>query len=296
MNRSLLAMFLRSCRERVLPAAVGLPDLGRRRTPGLRRQEVAQLAGISIDYYNRLEQARGPNPSKQVLAALARALMLTADEREYLFRVAGESPPPAARPAREVTPGTRNLLDSLPETPAYVVDAKYDVLAWNDLATYFIGDLSAVAAQDRNMIRWLFRLPDTATPWTDSEAVRFTRSMVADLRVSYAAYPGDPGIGALVSELLGTEPRFKRMWARQEVEARRPIVKRVLHPEAGPLEFECQVLRLPDAGQRIIVYCAAPGSPTQEAFHHLATTRRAGGQGQGSVRRGRQRSALAQST
>src|SRR5216684_681560 len=166
LNRDDLAAFLRTRRHRLRPADVGLPDAGRRRTPGLRRQEVAQLAGMSVDYYIRLEQARGPHPSRQILAALARALLLTTDEREYLFRVAGESPPPAASPSREISPGIRNLIDSLSETPAYVVDAKYDVLAWNTLATHFIGDLSGFAESDRNMIRWLFRMP--ATPPTQA--------------------------------------------------------------------------------------------------------------------------------
>jgi transcriptional regulator with XRE-family HTH domain len=270
LNREDLRTFLLTRRQRLQPADVGLPDIGRRRTPGLRRQEVAQLAGMSVDYYIRLEQARGPRPSRQVLAALARALMLTADEREYLFRVAGESPPQAASPSREVSPGIRNLVDSLPDTPAYVVDAKYDVLAWNALATHFIGDLSAVAAPDRNMIRWLFRLPPSAVPWTDPDAVKFTRSMVADLRASYARYPADPGISELVTELLGSSPRFAKIWAAQDVETRRPLVKRVDHPLVGPLEFECQVLHIPDVGQRLITYCAAPGSPTQAAFRCLA--------------------------
>jgi transcriptional regulator with XRE-family HTH domain len=270
LNREDLATFLLSRRQRLQPADVGLPDIGRRRTPGLRRQEVAQLAGMSVDYYIRLEQARGPRPSRQVLGALARALMLTADEREYLFRVAGESPPQAPSPSRDVSPGIRNLIDSLPDTPAYVVDAKYDVLAWNALATHFIGDLSAFAPSDRNMIRWIFRLPATAVPWTDPDAVRFTRSTVADLRASYARYPADPGIRELVTELLGSSPRFAEIWAEHDVETRRPLVKRVDHPLAGLLEFECQVLQIPDTGQRLITYCAAPGSPTQAAFRRLA--------------------------
>ena len=117
LNRGELATFLRSRRHRLRPADVGLPGGGRRRTPGLRRQEVAQLAGISVDYYIRLEQARGPHPSRQVLTALGRALVLTADEREYLFRLAGESPPPTAGPSREISPGIRNLLDSMPRDP-----------------------------------------------------------------------------------------------------------------------------------------------------------------------------------
>jgi transcriptional regulator with XRE-family HTH domain len=249
---------------------VGLPEVGPRRTPGLRRQEVAQLAGMSVDYYIRLEQARGPHPSRQILAALSRALLLTTDEREYLFRLADESPPPAAGPSREISPGIRNLLDSMPDTPAYVVDAKYDIRAWNRLATYFIGDLSGFPEADRNMIRWMFRSPVTATLWPDPDAERFARSTVADLRSSYAEYPADPGIGALITELRGTSDRFARMWAEHEVETRRPLIKRVDHPLTGPIEFECQVLRIPETGQRLIVYCAAPGSPTQAAFRHLA--------------------------
>ena len=276
MNRGDLATFLRTRRHRLRPADVGLPGSGRRRTPGLRRQEVAQLAGMSVDYYIRLEQARGPRPSRQVLAALARALLLTADEREYLFRLVGESPPPAARPSREVSPGLRNLLDSLPETPAYVVDAKYDILAWNRLATHFIGDLSGLAEPDRNMIRWMFRLPAAAGPWSDPEAARFARSTVAELRAAYARYPADPGIGALVTELLGVSPEFAQMWAAHEVESRLPLIKRVDHPLTGPLEFECQILHVADTGQRLIVYCAAPGSATQAAFRRLAELTSAG--------------------
>jgi transcriptional regulator with XRE-family HTH domain len=269
-RRAELAAFLRSRRSRLRPGEVGLPDGVRRRTPGLRRQEVAQLAGMSVDYYIRLEQARGPHPSRQVLSALARALMLTRDEREYLFRIAGESPPLACGPSRELTPGLRYLLDSLPDTPAYVVDAKYDVLAWNALATHFISDLSAVPESDRNMIRWIFRQPDTDLHWTEADTVHFARGTVADLRAAYARYPGDRGIEDLVTELLGLSPRFAEMWAAHEVEVRRRIVKRVDHPVAGALEFECQVLHVPETDQRLIVYCAAPGSPTQLAFRRLA--------------------------
>jgi transcriptional regulator with XRE-family HTH domain len=270
LNRADLATFLRTRRHRLSPADVGLPAVGPRRTAGLRRQEVAQLAGMSVDYYIRLEQARGPRPSRQILAALARALLLTADEREYLYRMADENPPSAEGPSREISPGIRNLLDSLPQTPAYVVDAKYDVLAWNALATHFIGDLSGIAETDRNMIRWMFRMPATPGPWSDPDAERFARSTVADLRAAYGRYPGDPGIATLVTELLGVSPRFAQMWAAQEVQSRRPLIKRVDHPLTGPLEFECQVLRVPDCGQRLIVYCAAPGSPTHAAFRRLA--------------------------
>jgi transcriptional regulator with XRE-family HTH domain len=270
-NRAELAAFLRARRARLSPRQAGLSEAGgpgRRRTPGLRRQEVAQLAGMSVDYYIRLEQGRGPHPSRQVLSALARALMLTADERDYLFRMAGESPPLVPGPSREISPGIRHLLDSLPVTPAYVVDAAYNVLAWNHLATYFIGDLSGY--EDRNMIRWTFRRTPADVMWTDEHFVRFTRATVADLRAAYARYPGDPAIDQLVTEMLALSPPFAQMWAEHEVEVRGPMLKHIDHPQAGPLEFECQVLHVTDAGQRLIAYCAAPGSATEAAFRAMA--------------------------
>jgi len=276
-RRTELAAFLRARRAGLRPHDVGLPDAARRRTPGLRRQEVAQLAGISVDYYVRLEQGRGSHPSRQVLSALTRALVLTRDEREYLFRIAGESPPRVEGPSREVAPAVRWLLDGLTATPAYVVDAKYDVLAWNGLATLFIGDLSTVPAPDRNMIRWMFRRPPGDPHWSDEDQLRFSRSTIADLRAAYARYLGDRGIEELVTELVATSPRFAEMWAEQNVEARRRIVKRVEHPAAGPLEFECQVLHVPDGDQRVIVYCAEPGSPTHRTFVRLAGELAAGG-------------------
>jgi len=205
-----------------------------------------------------------------VLSALARALMLTRDERAYLFRIAGETPPPAGGPSREVAPGLRYLIESMPETPAYVLDAKYDILAWNRLATHFIGDLSAVPESERNMVRWLFRQPADDPRWNEEDVVRFARGSVADLRAAYARYPGDPGIEQLVTELLGTSPRFAAMWDAQEVEERRSVVKRFEHPVVGPLEFECHVLHVPDTDQRLVVCSAEPGSPTHAAFHRLA--------------------------
>ena len=268
LNRDELAAFLRAKRARLTPREAGLPATGPRRTPGLRRQEVAQLAGMSIDYYIRLEQARGPRPSRQVLSALARALMLDAHEREYLFRTAGEAVPEPARPSREISPGVRHLLDGMTATPAYVVDAAFNILASNALAVHFIGRLDAV--EDRNMIRWTFRRPVTDAVWSDEHALRFTRSTVADLRASYARYPGDPQIEALVTEMLALSPQFASMWSSYEVAPRGPMLKHIDHPALGPLDFECQVLHIADTGQRLIAYCAAPGSPTESAFLRLA--------------------------
>jgi transcriptional regulator with XRE-family HTH domain len=268
-SRAELATFLRSRRERLRPSDVGLPDGGRRRTPGLRRQEVAQLAGMSVDYYIRLEQGRGPQPSRQVLSAMARALMLTADEREYLFRIAGHNPPLVAGPNRDVPAGIWHLLNLLQDTPAYVLDAKYEVLAWNRLAVHFIGDLSALPPRDRNIIRWLFQQPDDDLHWTEESSVRFAEACVADLRAAQARYPADPGIRELVTELLGTSPRFAAMWAEHHVQVRRGITKRMEHPLVGHLELECQLLHLQDSDQRLVIYTAPPGSPTHAAFRRL---------------------------
>jgi len=269
-NRTEIAAFLRAVRERKQPADVGLPGGGRRRTPGLRRQEVAELAGISIDHYVRLEQARGSRPSRQVLSALARALLLTADEREYLFRVAGESPSVVTRPCREVRPAVRYLLESLSNTPAYVVDAKYDVLAWNYLATWFIGHQDTMPPEGRNMVRSMFDLPDWHPRWLDEEMRQFARASVADLRAAYGRYPGDAGIAALVADLMATSTHFAAMWAAHEVEARHHLAKTIDHPNFGTLEFQCQVLHVSDTDQRLIVYCAEPGSSTDDTFKAIA--------------------------
>ena len=252
LNRAELATFLRARRERLRPAEAGLPDGQRRRTPGLRRQEVAQLAGMSIDYYIRLEQGRGPRPSRQVLAALARALMLSADERAYLYRIGGESLPDAAAPVRSVPAGISHLLELMPFTPAYVVSACYDILAWNRLAIHFIGDPSALPASSRNMIRWMFSQDIDETYWSDADALAFTRSAVADLRAAYARYTGQPEVSALVTELLALSPRFSSLWSECEVAERRPMAKRFVHPLAGPLEFTCQVLTVAHTDQRLI--------------------------------------------
>lgn len=270
--REELAAFLRARRGRLQPRDVGLPDGLRRRTPGLRRQEVAQLAGMSVDYYIRLEQGRGPHPSRQLLAALARALLLSRDERDYLFRVAGESPPPVAGPVRGLAPAVRSLLDSMPEVPAYVVDAKYDLLAWNALAAHLISSIARAPEDDRNLVRWMFREALDDHRWDDESALAFARATVADLRAAYALHPGDRGIEELVTELLGTSPGFAEMWADHDVEVRHRVVKRIDSDTFGRLEYECQVLHIPESGQRLIVYCAEPGSPTRELFRRLAIT------------------------
>ncbi|MFI5844489.1 helix-turn-helix transcriptional regulator [Catenuloplanes sp. NPDC051500] len=267
-ERTDLAAFLRARRARLEPGEVGLPGGMRRRTPGLRRQEVAQLAGISVDYYIRLEQGRGAAPSRQIVTALARALVLTRDERDYLFRTAGINPPSSVAASRELAPAVRYLLDGMPHVPAYVVDARYDVLAWNRLAGHLLAAL--LDGEERNMLRWLFANVVADGEWSSGVAAAFTRDTVADLRASYARNAGDPALTALVTELLGTSPAFARLWAGHDVEVRRGATKRVSLPGLGPLEYEYQALHIAESGQRLIVCCAAPGSPTHEVFRRLA--------------------------
>ncbi|QUX29477.1 helix-turn-helix domain-containing protein [Nocardiopsis akebiae] len=269
-DRGELAAFLRDRRGRIGQGDVGLPDTGRRRTPGLRRQEVAQLAGMSVEYYVRLEQARGPNPSGQVLSALSRALMLNVDERAYLFHTAGAEPPVTSGPSREISTAVRYLLDGLATTPAYVLDAKYEVLAWNRMAVHFIGDMAELPEGERNLIVWMFSRPEDEPHWDDPHSVCFTQHSVADLRAAYARYPGDPEIARLVTTLLGTSPRFARMWESREVRKRRGFSKRVDHPTMGALVFECQLLHVPDTDQRIMMYCPEPGSATERSMARLA--------------------------
>lgn len=277
MNRKELAGFLRDRRAKVRPYDVGLPDGGRRRTPGLRRQEVAQLAGMSVDYYIRLEQARGPVPSRQVLNALSRALMLTTDERAHLYNLACPTPlRPAAGPRQDVPPGIRRLLAQMADVPAYVVDARYEILAWNALASALMGDLESVPPDGRNVVRWVFTSPALREHMASEEKSRFARLCVADLRAAAARYPEDKGIGDLVAEMRAMSPEFAALWAAHEVAVRRDQPKRLEHPLVGPVDVVCQVLDVPDRDQRLVVYTVEPGSPSMRALRRLREMTEAG--------------------
>jgi transcriptional regulator with XRE-family HTH domain len=268
-NRAELADFLRRRRAVIQPADVGLPAGLRRRTPGLRREEVARLAGMSVDYYNRLEQSRGPRPSRQVLAALARALRLDDDGRDHLYRLAGEPPPEATRPTSHVRPGVLLILDKLDDVPALVVNARGDVLAWNALAAALITDFSALPPERRNFT-WLHFSPPPG--WRgrltgdQAERDRLGREHVADLRALAAQYPDDTDLARMIAELREASPRFAAMWERHDVAVRRIARKRIDHPVVGPLDLECEVLFTPEHDQRLIMYTAPPGSPTAEAL------------------------------
>ncbi len=268
-DRAELAAFLRRQRARVQPADVGLEAGQRRRTPGLRRQEVAQLAGMSVDYYIRLEQGRGPRPSRQMIAAICRALRLSHDETAYLHHLAGEVPGPPPGPLREVRPGLLHLLGRLDDTPAIVCDAKYDVLAWNAMAAALMTDFSALPPAERNVVWRFFTDPDVRARHDADGARRFARESVADLRAATARYPADSGIRRLVSRLLAASTEFRDLWAERDVGVRRSTSKRLHHPVVGWLDLDCEALHDPDRDQWVVLYTAPPGTPSHDALRLL---------------------------
>jgi transcriptional regulator with XRE-family HTH domain len=267
-DRAQLAEFLRDRRARVQPADVGLPISARRRTPGLRREEVARLADISVDYYIRLEQGRGPRPSRQVLTAISKALRLYEAEHAHLFHLAGEQPGPPKGPSAEVTPGVLHLLDRLDDTPAFVLDVKYDLLAWNRMAVALMGDPEVLMGDERNLAWQAFCGPHAIGPDVTGDAAAFADECVAELRGAAARYPDDPSIARLIDRLRESA-EFERRWERHRVCVRRATTKTVPHPVVGELTLECQVLDIPERGQRVVFYSAAPGTPSAEALKLL---------------------------
>ncbi|SNT43844.1 Helix-turn-helix domain-containing protein [Actinacidiphila glaucinigra] len=274
-DRAQLADFLRRSRARLAPSDVGLAAGTRRRTPGLRREEVAQLAGMSADYYTRLEQSRGPRPSRQILGSLARALRLSEDERDHLFHLAGEEPPRAARDtggadgAEHVRPGLLLVLDRLDDTPAQVVSDTGDVLAQNTMAAALVGDAASRPPGERNLVRRFFLDPEARELFPPGDRAEHARRHVAHLRAVLAARPEDARAAALVGELRCRSAEFASLWEEHEVGVRRADVKRFQHPVVGLMELECEVLLSAEHGQRLIVYTARPGSESYERLRLL---------------------------
>ncbi|MCQ4080123.1 helix-turn-helix transcriptional regulator [Streptomyces sp. RB6PN25] len=269
MDRTQLADFLRRSRERLAPADVGLPLGARRRTPGLRREEVAHLAGMSTDYYTRLEQARGPRPSRQILAAVARALRLSDDERDHLFLLAGEEPPRDRRASGHVRPGLLLILDRLDDTPAQVVSDVGDVLAQNPMAAALVGDASARHADQRNVVLRYFTDPRAREIVPPEDRAELARAHVANLRAVLAARPDDAHAARLVSGLRAESPEFAQLWEAHEAAVRRRDTKRFVHPVVGLLELDCEVLLSGEHDQRLIVYTARPRSESQTRLQLL---------------------------
>ncbi|MFC8734545.1 helix-turn-helix domain-containing protein [Luteimicrobium sp. NPDC057192] len=259
MRRDDLADFLRRSRARLTPDDVGLAHGPRRRTPGLRREEVAALADMSADYYMRLEQARSPQPSVQILAALARALRLDDDERDHLYLLAGHRPPEAARAGDDLRPSLLFVLDRLDGVPVQVLSDLGDLLAQNDLAQALFGCVCTVAPDDRNvLVRW-FTGPGVRDHFVPEDHDARSRQLVADLRAAVARRGDDTEARALVARLAGASPEFAELWDRHEVAVRRSGPYRFLHPELGRIELDCEVLATPAADQRLLVFTPPTG-------------------------------------
>ncbi|MBF6225984.1 helix-turn-helix domain-containing protein [Nocardia abscessus] len=273
MDRTELAALLKQARDRVRPGDVGLPAGPRRQVPGLRREEVAQLAGVSVDYIVRMEQGRGPRPSSSVLAALARALRLNDEDRALLFQFAGAAPPQQGRIDMEVRPSVLRLLDRMADLPALVLSAKADVLAWNPMAAALLGDFSAWPPAQRNIIwqRFLGTEPGRVA-MTPAEADNAASFSVADLRGARARYPDDPGLLRLISELRSRSPRFEQLWTARRSGQWRSATKTIDHPDFGSLRLDCDTLLVPDTDQAVVVYSAAPGSREASALEVLRVT------------------------
>jgi transcriptional regulator with XRE-family HTH domain len=271
-DRQELAAFLRSRRERISPADVGLPAGTRRRTPGLRREEAAQLAYISVEYYTRLEQARGPRPSREVLAGLARALRLSDAERDHLHHLAGAPPGPPPGPSREVRQSILDLIQRLPQSAAFVTSATYEVIAWNDLAAALMEDFSALPRRERNLLRRAFLLPhpDGRRLYGVSDVDAFARTAAQNLRATAARYPDDPEVTGLVRELRAGSEEFARLWASHDVAAEPTLCKTFQHPVVGAVTVNCDALDIADRDQRVVIYTATPGSRSEEALRLLS--------------------------
>lgn len=267
-----LGEFLRARRARLQPGDVSLPPgTGTRRTPGLRREEIAALAGLSIDYYIRLEQGKESNPSGPILDGLARTLHLNEEEHAHLYALAnhasGRTARGSPRVSRVVRPGVRQLLETVRPCPAYVLTRTSDLLAANPEALALFAGLADWPSARRNTIRYTFLHPAARELFADWEHAAETTA--AHLRSLAADTPDDPDVSALIAELLDGSPEFARLWQRHDVRQRRGEAKRFRHPQVGELTLTNEALYLAD-GQRISVYQAEPGSRDHDALTLLS--------------------------
>ncbi|MGH3349057.1 MAG: helix-turn-helix transcriptional regulator [Nocardioides sp.] len=266
-DRRELADFLRRRRELLRPSDVGLPDGLRRRTPGLRREEVASLAGVSTDHYTRLEQARGSAPSESVLSAIARALHCDLDQRDHLFYLAGMTPP-ARRAGGYVRPGLIALARRLTDIPVLICTDIGEIAWCNPLAAALMPPLPEQPGRGRNLIwRW-FVQPDLR-PAPPEDWDRMSAGHVMDLRATYARRAGDPDITSLVDDLLAASEEFRGLWERHEVAVRRADVKTFDHPEVGAITVRCEVLLAEDADVKLLAYFPAEGTDAAERLELL---------------------------
>jgi transcriptional regulator with XRE-family HTH domain len=272
-----LGKTLHAWRDRVTPAAVGLPVGGVRRAPGLRREELAQLAGLSVDYVVRLEQGRSSAPSVQVLTSLARALRLTDGEREHLFALAGQASPSPGQISTHIPPGVQRMIDQLDGAPVSVHDAAWTIISWNAMWAALLGDVSALRGRQRNII-WRHctggeggLLPNSGrVEQTPEQARRFLIGMVTDLRAAVARYPRDADLHALVNDLRAVSPAFAEAWDQHLVGFHQSDQKIIHHPELGAIAVDCDILTVPGSDLRLVVYTAAPNSEAAEKLKLLS--------------------------
>ena len=264
-----LADFLRRRRDSLRPEDVGLPIGARRRAPGLRREEVAQLTGMSTDYYTRLERGRGPQPSPQMLAAIARTLRLSSDERDYVFQVAGHSAPAHLDAVPHVAPALLRVLDRLEDTPALVISDLGETLVANRLAVLLLGDHSGLTGHARSdAYRW-FTDPSAREIYPSEDHPQRSRSLVANLRAAYGATGEHSRAGQLVRALQRQSPEFAELWERHEVARRFEEHKTLVHPEIGPIELDCQVMFTENQSQALLILTAPPRSSAAEQLSLL---------------------------
>ena len=265
-----LGAFLRTRRDRIRPDDVGLIAGPRRRVPGLRRDEVAQLAGVSVDYYNELERGAGSQPSEQMLAALARALRLSRDERDYLFHLA-QRPVPQSGTGVHIHPGMLDLLSRLPSTPAQVITDLHEPLVQNPLAVALLGDQSGLRGRRASFIHRWFLEERARDIYPAEDHDHQSRSLVADLRAAAAARgPRDTEARPLVEELLEGSAEFATLWAQHDVAVRRQDRKRIVHPVIGTIEVNCLNLVSEDGRQRLLWFTPALGTDSADALDLLA--------------------------
>jgi transcriptional regulator with XRE-family HTH domain len=268
MQREQLADFLRRRREAIRPAEVGIAEAPRRRTKGLRREEVAMLAGMSTDYVVRLEQGRSSQPSIQLLGALARALHLTDDERDHLFHLAGHQPLPADGTALLARAGLLRMLDLLGDVPAVVLSDLGEILAQNRMSRLMTGDHTRYTGDHRYAVYRWFTDPASHALRPPAEHEQHARTIIADLRATAGRRAGDPDVTGLVERLQATSAEFRTRWAEHEVAVRRTDRKTFLNPRVGPLLVDCETLVTPDQRQQLVVHTAA-NADTRERLELL---------------------------
>ncbi len=270
MDRAQLADFLRRRREALQPEDVGLRRGARRRTAGLRREEVAALCDMSVDYYSRLEQSRGPQPSEQMLAAMARGLRLTLGERDHLFRLAGHTAPARALRSDHISPGIMRVLDRLADTPAQVMTELGETLAQTPAARALFGDETRFEGFARSVgYRW-FMDPSARDVYPVEDHPMHSRAFTADIRTVYAKHGPRSRAGAIVEALLAESPEFAQIWEAHDVSATHSREKRVQHPEVGVMDLQCQFLIDPEQGQTLLVLTATPGTESYEMLQLLS--------------------------